>query len=361
MNTSLSRSQLPAAALLMLWGSAITPAAPIFNAPTLTPMSGCGTLTSPVITGTGGPTMQAQAVVRCPPAGVVQNGPFGGLMALYGGNGFTLSGTGSGTFDTGFFPVGFSGNGPLGPLTATFQINGTTVASGGPGFFEISNQLAGQVLSTWQVTLTGASGAIPVGPFQQPPPNDSVSCVWFGSNTLCNNSAAGSSQTNPILPNSPVPVGGSGGSGGGNPPPPTWGFRNGPSGGTFDPPFVNGFEYVGVGGTRFDRIVLPTGFGSSFTVWTGAGFATSLGTFAAGAAVDFVLGGVDSFQIRDIQPSVDAALPNAFPLTIFFEGGGLGSFDQTGIENVATGVPEPSTWLLMAVALPLALRRCRRS
>ena len=351
MNSFLSRHTLPWAALLALLGSTSTPAAPIFNAGAITPISGCNTLAPPLSAGTGGPTMQIQALVRCPGPGFAP-GPGGSTLAIYGPTGFTVSGTGSGTFDAGgFFPVGFLGTGPLGALTATFQINGATVATGlSPGFFQVGNQLAGQVLSTWQVIVTTAFGSIPVSG-QQPPPNDAAACVWFGSNTLCNNSAGGSNQANPILPSSPVPTGGNGGA------PPTWTFLNGPNGGTFDPPFVNGFEYAGVSGTRFDRITLPTGFGSSFTVWTGAGFTTSLGTFAAGAAVDFVLGGVAAFQVRNIQPSVDAALPNAFPLTIFFEGGGTGNFTQTGIEN---SVPEPSTWLLVAVALPLVIRRSRR-
>ena len=304
---------------------------------------------SSTTTGGGGPTIQVSGGGGC---AVQSNSTPGGINASFAPGGVTISGTGSGMFDnTGFFPVGFSGTGGPNntPLSAVFQINGNTVATGAsPGFFQLGNTLAGQALSTWQVTLTGTPAFLSgLSPFQMLPNNSFNYCVWLGTNTACT-SAAQSSQSNPIFPTSPVPLNNGG--------PPRWGFQGVQSGGTFDPPFVNGFEYAGTGGTRFDRITLPTGFGSSFTVWTGAGFTTSLGTFPAGAAVDFVLGGVDAFQIRNIQPSVDAALANAFPLQIFFEGGGLGNFTQTGIEN---GVPEPSTWLLMAVAVPFALRRFR--
>jgi len=52
-----------------------------------------------------------------------------------------------------------------------------------------------------------------------------------------------------------------------------------------------------------------------------------------------------------INPSVDAANPNAFPLQIFFSAS-TGSFTQTAF------VPEPSTFALIIVAgAALALRR----
>ena len=182
-----------------------------------------------------------------------------------------------------------------------------------PGFFQLGNLLAGQVLSTWQVTLSTPFGSIPVFGPGAPSTNGYSYCVWFGSNSLCN-PAANSSPTNPIFPASPVPVVNPRNPAG----PPSWIFRNAGSGGTFDPPFVSGFQYDGVSGTRFDRITLPTGFGSSFTVWTGSGFSTSLGTFAAGTAVDFVLGGVDAFQIRNIAAVGRRCLGQRFSATDFF-------------------------------------------
>lgn len=142
----------------------------------------------------------------------------------------------------------------------------------------------------------------------------------------------GSSQVNPVLPSS--------GSDG------VWTFTVGQSGQWFDPPLTSAYDYAGLGGTTFTRITLPTGFGS-FDVLSGS---TSLGSFASGASVDFVLltgSPLSSFRVAGIQPQVDAASPTAFPLQIFFSSP-TGSFTQT-----ADTVPETST--LGLAVLPLAL------
>ena len=167
--------------------------------------------------------------------------------------------------------------------------------------------------------------------------------MWIGTNQVCN-TPANNSPANAIIPAPP---------GAGNP----WRFTNVTNGQWTDPPFVNAFQYADTSGTKFDKIRLPTGYGNAFTIWTGAGFTNHLGTFAGGSLVDFILGGVDSFQIRDINPTVDAALPNAFPLQVFFEGGGNGSFTQTPLEDA---VPEPATWMMLALGLPWLLRARRR-
>jgi len=269
-----------------------------------------------------------------------------------------IAGTGSGVFDTNFFPAGFTalgaieGTNTLLPMTATLQINGQTVRIGATqAMWDVGPDLTGMTLSTWKIILRAASQS--VSGTGQPPGvllGNYAYCAWLGTNQLCNTSA-NNSPANPVLPNSPTLTSP------GNGAPPAWIFNNVPGGRWFDPPFVNAFQYAGTSGTKFDKITLPTGYGNAFTIWTGAGFTNNLGAFAGGSLVDFILGGVDSFQIRDINPTVDAALPNAFPLQVFFEGGGNGSFTQTPLEDA---VPEPATWMMLALGLPWLLRARRR-
>lgn len=165
----------------------------------------------------------------------------------------------------------------------------------------------------------------------------------MGSNSLCNN-AANNSQDNPSLPD------GFNGTG--------WVFSNVQSGLWFDPPFTNAFDYEGQSGTTFDSITLPTGYGSTFDILTGPGFSNLLGTFGAGSSVNFLTlagGPLSAFRLSGINPAVDAALPNAFPLQIFFNSGANGSFTQTAVSDV----PEPSLLVFSFAALG-AMCRLRR-
>ncbi|MBY0508487.1 MAG: PEP-CTERM sorting domain-containing protein [Bryobacteraceae bacterium] len=324
-------------------------AAPIFNPGSVNVGGGsfgqCQGTTSPISPGS---SVQASGTYSCANGPFFPSGPgWGGGIAPFVAD---ISGTGSGTFDSNYFPIGFNGSGTINgvsgtqTMNATLKINGQTVRTGsGQAFWDVGPSLTGLTLSTWQFLLQ-VPGQNVTGTGQ--PPQIILSnynyCVWIGTNRLCSGSA-NNAPTNPILPDSPTPTGGTNGA------PASWVFSGVPSGRWTDPPFVDTFEYTGTGGTMFDRITLPTGYGNSFTVWTGAGFVTSLGTFAGGATVDFAVGGVSAFQIRGINPTVDAALANAFPLQVFFEGGGSGSFNQTPIENT---VPEPATWLMLTVALP---------
>lgn len=322
-------------------------ASPIFNYGTsiLAPSCFAGSATP---TGSGTSSVQINGGGAC---FVSSNPAPGGLVSgNFASFGMTLSGTGSGTF-TSFYGFGFSGSGgPNGlPLSVSLQVNGNVVASGTSALtMNLGSALAGQTLTTWRLDITGPPTTATWPGFVMGPQNQHAFCVWFGSNGSCTTTAAQTSQTNPIFP-TPPPA---------NAPPGTpWTFNNFPSGAWGDPPFVDTFEYTGTGGTLFDRITLPSNRGPSFTVWTGPGFTNSLGTFAAGSQVDFAPGGIGAFQIRDINPFVDAALGDAFPLQIFFEGGGNGSFTQTPIEST---VPEPSTWALMLAGGALLALRGRR-
>ena len=126
-----------------------------------------------------------------------------------------------------------------------------------------------------------------------------------------------------------------------------WTF-SGQSGLWFDPPATSSYEYTGTGGTTFTRINLVTGFGA-VNVQYGPGFASSLGSFAGGSMVDFVAltgGPLSAFRISGINPSVDAADPNAYPLQVFFSSAN-GTFTQNA-------VPEPATYSLFIAGAILA-------
>lgn len=129
--------------------------------------------------------------------------------------------------------------------------------------------------------------------------------------------------------------------------PGNWTFT-GPSGHWYDPPLVSGFDYVGTSGTLFSKITLPGGF-SSVNVLDGSGFSTLLGSFAAGSTVDFIAltgGAIGAFRIAGINPTVDAADQNAYPVQVFFTTSN-GSFSQTAL------TPEPATFTLAIAGLAL--------
>ena len=75
--------------------------------------------------------------------------------------------------------------------------------------------------------------------------------------------------------------------------------------------------------------------------------------------VDFATlagGPLSAFRIDGINPQVDTANVNAFPLQVFFSTA-TGSFTQTAL----TGVPEPGTWSLTLLSgMGFACMRIRR-
>lgn len=140
------------------------------------------------------------------------------------------------------------------------------------------------------------------------------------------------------------------------------GFHFGNRGGLaprwYDPPAASAFEYQATDGTLFTQIAdFPTGFDSPFTVTVGN---TVLGEFSPGQSVDFTLfgaGGVSSFVVSGISPSVDPTNELAFPLALVF--------NRDEVRFTMTAVPEPSSrWLVAAVicgfAALLGIRRFGR-
>ncbi len=97
-------------------------------------------------------------------------------------------------------------------------------------------------------------------------------------------------------------------------------FDDLPSGGYFDPPAASGFRYQTTDGSRFTRLFdLPSGFNSPFSVSVEG---RVIGRFTAGESVEFSSfpgGGVSSFAIFDILPSVDPTNVLVFPVGLEFD------------------------------------------
>ena len=206
-----------------------------------------------------------------------------------------------------------------------------------------TGQYVGQsVVTTTRTFSTGIANLAQFAVFASASASGLVDNAAFSILHRINTEIIGSTQQAPVQPS-----GGSGGSG--------WVFNGVNSGQWFDPPLTSGYDYLGLSGTTFTSIVLPTGLGPSFQVSFGPGLGASLGSFAAGASVNFntLAGGpLGAFRISGIAPAVDSASPTAFPLQIFFSGA-TGSFSQTALSEV----PEPSTCALVAIGLCFALRR----
>ena len=157
---------------------------------------------------------------------------------------------------------------------------------------------------------------------------------WFNLNSEAGGTIEGSSQENPILPDSITQIG-------------AFIFNNVFSGAWVDPPTAYGFEYSMISpGSLFTQILdFPIGLDADnlFTVSVGE---TNLGAFAPGSSVDFVslLGaGVPQFTITGIDPLVDPSNPTAFPLQLAFNTP-TASFQMQALQSpTSTSVPEPSS------------------
>jgi hypothetical protein len=169
-------------------------------------------------------------------------------------------------------------------------------------------------------------------------------------------SSDGLSEDSPFLPDGNLPPDANGQPGG-------WLFNNFPPRRWFDPPTAYGFEYtMTTPGALFTAIEFPSGFGP-FTVSLDGG-ATVLGTNYTPCGftpcLTFPGSGVSSFRVTGINPLVDPAVSNAFPLWIDFNQS-LASFSMTPLNiEPSNTVPEPGTWMLLSLGGGLiAIRKIR--
>ncbi len=178
---------------------------------------------------------------------------------------------------------------------------------------------------------------------------DVATASGFGLNgivtamTITQLSSAGFSETNPALP--VITEQG------------TFTFNDVVSGQWFDPPITNAFRYDMTSGSLFTHILaFPSGFNDPFSVYVNGSL---FGTYGVGDSVDFTTlpgGGVSSFMITGINPGVDAALADAFPLQL--------TFNTTSASFTMTPIPEPASIVMVGTALLLGagagFRRRRR-
>lgn len=130
----------------------------------------------------------------------------------------------------------------------------------------------------------------------------------------------------------------------------------GPNSVTFIDPFVAvGYDYaIGQGDPNFASVLLPTGIGDNLYdlfVWDGVDFVDSGTDLVGGSQFFFGAGGVDRFSIRGIETSAGLDPNNVAAfitgLTFVSNGSFTGTMTPITVE-VAAGVPEPGTTLLLA-------------
>ena len=142
----------------------------------------------------------------------------------------------------------------------------------------------------------------------------------------------------------------------------------GPNSVTFIDPFVAiGYDYaIGLGNPNFASVLLPTGVGDNLFdlfVWNGSEFADSGIDLVGGTQFFFGAGGVDRFSIRGIETSAGLDPNNVAAfitgLSFVVNGNFTGTMTPITVE-VAAGVPEPGTTLLLAACAIAWLAACPR-
>jgi hypothetical protein len=187
---------------------------------------------------------------------------------------------------------------------------------------------------------------------------------WFALLTSVGADASGSVTPGslpevPLLPPQPDPDN-----------PWVWTFTGIPSGAWSDPPFANGFLYEAAAGTLFSSINFPIGpaflpFSDLTLSLPGCAVSDLFGNGSGNLTTfDFVSGcggPISQFSITSSSFVFDAGNNAGFPLQIFFDGGGPGSFSMTAINPQIPGtIPEPGTVLLFGAGLGLFVCYRRR-
>ncbi|MBL8851602.1 MAG: PEP-CTERM sorting domain-containing protein [Planctomycetaceae bacterium] len=135
-------------------------------------------------------------------------------------------------------------------------------------------------------------------------------------------------------------------------------FENVISGGYFDPIAADRYDFQMLDGSLFTSIdELPSFLVNPVTVLSGT---TVLGQYGAGESVDFsALGGVSSFSILGINPTVNGDDPLAFPIKLSFNNA-IADFSMTPISSGVQPVPEPSSLALLSIGGLIGTMRLRR-
>ncbi|GAB1622604.1 hypothetical protein AAOGI_26540 [Agarivorans albus] len=136
-----------------------------------------------------------------------------------------------------------------------------------------------------------------------------------------------------------------------------------------DPDVAVGYDYIVDQGPNIRTVTLPIGFDDDmFFIWLWNGVEwEQVANVAAGTAYDFGIDGVDRFRVTgiDISNEVDPTDTTAFVTGLTFTEDGNVTMRQLPIVEFVPGpgasVPEPSTWLLVLVAVVLLLSSRKRS
>lgn len=136
-----------------------------------------------------------------------------------------------------------------------------------------------------------------------------------------------------------------------------------------DPDVAVGYDYIVDQGPNIRTVTLPVGFDDDmFFIWLWDGFDwVQIAEVAAGISYDFGIDGVDRFRVTGIETSneVDPTDTSAFVTGLSFVDSGNVSLRQIPIVEFVPGpnpqVPEPSTWLMVLIALGLVLHTRKRS
>jgi hypothetical protein len=131
-----------------------------------------------------------------------------------------------------------------------------------------------------------------------------------------------------------------------------------------DPTIADGYQYqIGAGDPNFASVQLPDIQTDPLDVSYLLGGLTQTAIVEPGGTFDFPAGGVTSFDVTGIDPSLmlDPNDTTAFVTGLTFTGTGSFTGTQTPLtEDVPNGVPEPSAIVVLGSALAgLALRRRR--
>ena len=121
-----------------------------------------------------------------------------------------------------------------------------------------------------------------------------------------------------------------------------------------DPDVAVGYRYaVGATGPNFQSLLLPNVGDGVYTLAYTDGTGSHSTTLAHDSQLFFASGGVSAFTVTGIETSagLDPTSGSAFITGLTFSAPGAFTGTMTPITEFVAGVPEPGTWLMMAMGL----------